>query len=192
MRWNEVETHRATFEELKVMNLNVLMTPNSSSTNLVKHEALDIHVGIDDLIRELEALAGRFDPNVLRSVDDPNTIRSLISAMEGEQGLMIFAKLDHGFLFNLDGKKRKVFRYQIGNPLIAYSMTAHDIRAALYAPLSILIYDVSEQVTRVEFDIPSTLFGKFDHSEVTNVGLDLDKKLVALIASAAGKASKAF
>lgn len=174
------------------MNSEILMTSHSSSTNLVKHEVFDIHVGIDGLTRELDALAGRFDPSAMRDVNDPEAIRSLISSMEGEQGLMIFAKLDHGFLFNLDGKKRKVFRYLIGNPLIAYSMTKHDVGAALYAPLTVLIYDVSAHTTRVEFDLPSTLFGKFGNSEVTNVGLHLDKKLAALIASAAEKASKAL
>ncbi|WP_147292955.1 hypothetical protein [Dyella psychrodurans] len=51
---------------------------------------------------------------------------------------------------------------------------------------------VDARTTRVEFDLPSSLFGKFGRSEVTNVGLSLDKKLVALISIAAEKASKAI
>jgi uncharacterized protein (DUF302 family) len=98
---------------------------------------------------------------------------------------MIFGKQDHGRLLTLHGQPQKAFRYHIGNPLVAFSMTRHDIRAALYAPLSVLVYAIDAQTTRVEFDQPSTLFGRFGVPEVTRVGLQLDEKLTVLIEKAA-------
>jgi hypothetical protein len=49
---------------------------------------------------------------------------------------MIFGKIDHGFMFVMSGKPTKVLRYYIGNPSVTFSMTRHDVRAALCAPLS--------------------------------------------------------
>jgi hypothetical protein len=40
-------------------------------------------------------------------------------------------------------------------------MTQHDIRASLYAPLRVLIYENEEGKTCVEYDKPSSLFGQF-------------------------------
>ncbi len=77
----------------------------------------------------------------------------------------------------------------MGNPLVAARMTQYDIRAALYAPLRILVYEADDHATRVEYDLPSSLFGQFDNPEVTTVALSLDAKLARLIEKA-GLAAK--
>jgi uncharacterized protein (DUF302 family) len=63
-------------------------------------------------------------------------------------------------------------------------MTRHDIRAALYAPLRVLIYEADDRSTRVEFDQPSSLFGQFDNTNVTTVARSLDTKLANLFKKA--------
>jgi len=161
------------------------MTIASSQPITVSHSVIDVKAAIDSFTRELEQLAGRFEPQALRQGSDAASVRALIEGMEGEQGLMIFGKLDHGLLPALHGQPQKAFRYHIGNPLVAFSMTRHDMRAALYAPLTVLVYAIDAQTTRVEFDLPSTLFGQFGHPDVTAVGLQLDKKLTTLIEKAA-------
>jgi uncharacterized protein (DUF302 family) len=88
------------------------------------------------------------------------------------------------------GSPKKAKQYVVGNPLIAMTMTRHDIRAALYAPLRVLVYEAEDRTTRVEFDQPSSLFGQFDHPEVMSVGLSLDKKLANLIRKAEEGAGK--
>jgi len=75
-------------------------------------------------------------------------------------------------------------QYLIGNPLVAFSMTKHDIRAALYAPLKVLIYVNDAQETMVEYDLPSDQFGQFGDQEVVAVALGLDEKLSKLIEKA--------
>jgi uncharacterized protein (DUF302 family) len=166
------------------------MTISSSQSVVVSHSVIDAPVAVDAFTGELERLAGRFDPVLSRQGADAAATEALIKKMEGEQGLMIFAKFDHGFLLTQLGTPRKALRYLIGNPLVALSMTRHDVRAGLYAPLNVLVYDIDAQTTRVEFDLPSTLFGQFGQTEVTQVALQLDNKLTTLIEKAA-KAAKA-
>lgn len=64
-----------------------------------------------------------------------------IEAMAGPSGFMLFATHNHGALLRLAGQKRKAVQYVVGNPLFAFQMTQHDIRASLYAPLRVLIHE---------------------------------------------------
>ncbi len=63
-------------------------------------------------------------------------------------------------------------------------MTHHDIRAGLYAPLRVIVYEADNQSTRIEFDQPSSLFGQFNNPNVTTVAKSLDKKLANFIQKA--------
>jgi uncharacterized protein (DUF302 family) len=56
-------------------------------------------------------------------------------------------------------------------------MTQHDIRAGLYAPLRVLLYEDDEGKSCVEYDKPSSLLGQFGNAEVTKVAAMLDRKL---------------
>jgi hypothetical protein len=69
-------------------------------------------------------------------------------------------------------------------PLIAIQMTRHDIRASLYAPLRMIVYEVEGHAVHAEYDLPSSLFGQFNNAEVTNVAKRLDLKLENAIAKA--------
>jgi uncharacterized protein (DUF302 family) len=97
---------------------------------------------------------------------------------------MLFNVQEHGKLLNIVGSPRKAKQYVLGNPLIAVTLTRHDIRAALYAPLRVLVYEADDQSTRIEFDQPSSLFGQFDNPDVTTVARSLDTKLTNLIKKA--------
>ena len=74
---------------------------------------------------------------------------------------MIFLVFDHGAALNMVGARRNAKQYLIGNPLTAIQMSQHDIRAALYAPLRVLVYEQKAGQTIVEYDQPSSLFGQF-------------------------------
>ena len=163
---------------------------STSSTVAVVHSTIEADVGFDLFTRHLEALLGRFDPSLLRkAAGDARAIESGFKALEGEEGLMLFGSQDHGALLSVAGAARKAKRYHIGNPLVAAQMTRHDIRAGLYAPLSVLVYQVADKRIRIEFDQPSSLFGQFGNAAVAEVGRDLDGKLQRLIGKAAALAS---
>jgi uncharacterized protein (DUF302 family) len=63
-------------------------------------------------------------------------------------------------------------------------MTQHDIRAGLYAPLGVLVYEGDGGKTCIEYDKPSTLFGQFGNAKVAEVAVMLDQKLEHLVAEA--------
>jgi hypothetical protein len=155
----------------------------------VVHETIELPVPYDAFTGRLEDLLGRFDPEIERVLaEDATAAAGRIEAMEGEQGLMLFGTQNHGGLFALRGEARKAKRYHVGNPLIAFQMTRHDIRAGLYAPLTVFVYETGPASVRVEFDRPSSLFGQFGDRAVTDVAVGLDAKLTALIEKAASQA----
>jgi uncharacterized protein (DUF302 family) len=104
--------------------------------------------------------------------------------MVGPSGFMLFQTSNHGALLHLAGQTKKAAQYIVGNPLFAFQMTRHDIRAGLYAPLRVLLYEDEEGKTRVEYDRPSSLFGQFGNAKVTEVAAMLDRKLEQLVAQA--------
>ena len=63
-------------------------------------------------------------------------------------------------------------------------MTQHDIRASLYAPLRVLLYEDEDGKTCVEYDRPSSLFGQFGNDRITPTAAMLDRKLEALVSAA--------
>jgi uncharacterized protein (DUF302 family) len=120
----------------------------------------------------------------LATGDDPATAKARLEAMAGSSGFMLFSTSDHGSLLRLVGQKRKAVQYVVGNPLFAVRMTQHDIRAGLYAPLRVLLYENDEGKTCLEYDKPSSLIGQFGNAEVTAVATTLDRKLEELAAEA--------
>jgi uncharacterized protein (DUF302 family) len=130
---------------------------------------------------------GRFEPDVYQALaagGDAEGARARIEAMAGPSGFMLFVTQDHGALLRLAGQKRKAIQYVIGNPLFALQMTQHDIRAGLYAPLRVLIYEDETGKTCLEYDKPSSLFGQFGHDRIGPTAAMLDRKLEALLAAA--------
>ena len=151
----------------------------------VRHVSLEMSVDFERLTRALEQSLGRFDDVLLEEIEtDPRSVEERLKEAAGEEGLMLFNIQDHGKLLNLFGTPKKARQYVLGNPLIAAMMTRHDIRAGLYAPLRLFVYEADDRSTRIEFDQPSSLFGQFNNPEVTAVARSLDAKLASLIKKA--------
>jgi uncharacterized protein (DUF302 family) len=141
----------------------------------------------DQVTKAIEEQLGQFDPEVyksLRAGEDAEKVSAKIEAMVGPSGFMLFGTSHHGALLRLAGQKKKAIQYLVGNPLFALQMTKHDIRASLYAPLRVLLYENEQGKTCVEYDKPSSLFGQFGNAQVTEVAIMLDRKLEQLVARA--------
>ena len=169
----------------------VRMSDSNREKHMGKVTIEHIHVTTEKPFAEvtaaLEARMGKFDPTVyeeLRSGADTEAVRARIEAMAGPSGFMLFRTSDHGALLRLAGQTRKAVQYLLGNPLFAVRMTQHDIRAGLYAPLRVLVYEDEGGKTCVEYDRPSSLFGQFGNAGVTEVATMLDRKLEQLVAEA--------
>jgi uncharacterized protein (DUF302 family) len=153
----------------------------------IEHIYVETEKPIGEVIAALEARMGRFDPAVyeeLRSGADPDAVRTRLEGMTGSSGFMLFRTSDHGALLRLTGQTKKAVQYLLGNPLFAVRMTQHDIRAGLYAPLRVLVYQDEGGRTCIEYDKPSTLFGQFGNAKVTEFAAMLDRKLEQLVAEA--------
>jgi len=107
-------------------------------------------------------------------------------ALQRGPELAIFGSRDHGGLLRVTGHARKAVQYDIGNPLTATRLTQHELPAALYAPLRVLLYENEAGCAVFEYDRPSSLFGQFGDERVTAVGRELDAKLERVLAKSAG------
>jgi uncharacterized protein (DUF302 family) len=161
-----------------------MATTSSASEVRIQHRSLLIERSYEEFTGRLEQILGRFVPSKLKGLT-PDGTREALKSMEGEQGFMIIQIFDHGADLLMVGQNRKARQYLIGNPLVAIQATRHDIRAALYAPLRVLVFESEPGRTIVEFDQPSTLFGQFGRNEVTAVAAESDAKLDRVIAKAA-------
>jgi hypothetical protein len=132
----------------------------------------------------LEAIVPPIDPEIPVLLQDGLTDR-LRQRLEAAPKLSIFLTRDHGMLLGIYGMARKAVQYEIGNPLTASSMTRHQLPAANYAPLRVVLYEPDDGGSRFEYDLPSSLFGQFGDDRVTEVGRGLDIELEEALRTAA-------
>ena len=162
-------------------------SPMNECRFMVDHVRLETDKPFEEVAEAFERQLARFDPDVRKVATesgDTEAAKARIGAMAGPSGLMLFGTQDHGALLRLAGQKRKAIQYVVGNPLVALQMTQHDIRAGLYAPLRVLIYEIEEGKTCVEYDKPSSLFGQFNDDRIASVASMLDRKLEDLVTTA--------
>lgn len=133
----------------------------------------------------LESLIPAIDKEIALLMSDGITDR-LRQRLEAAPELSIFLKRDHGALLGLHGRARDAVQYEIGNPLTASTMTRHELAAALYAPLRVVIYEKDDGGSRIEYDLPSSLFGQFSDELITEVAHGLDVALSRALSLAAG------
>jgi uncharacterized protein (DUF302 family) len=141
----------------------------------------------EQVTKAFEQQLGHFDEKEFRAFaekETPEKAKAKLEAMVGPSGFMLFRTSDHGALLRMAGQKKKAIQYLVGNPLFAIEMTKHDIRASLYAPLRVLIYENDQGKTCIEYDKPSSLFGQFGNERITPTARMLDQKLEALVATA--------
>jgi uncharacterized protein (DUF302 family) len=157
---------------------------------VVTHVRVETNRPFAEVIGDFESRLGRYDPAVSGALAsgsvDAEVVRDRIRAMAGPSGLMTFGTIDHGALLSLLGEPRRAVQYVLGNPLVAVEMTRHALGAGLYAPLRVLISEVEAGRTFVEYDLPSSLFGRLGDERITQVARTLDRKLTGLVAGATG------
>ncbi len=105
----------------------------------------------------------------------------------GRTGLMLFAEFDHGAVVR-SGTNRatpRMIRFVIGNPLIMREMAKHVPDAGSYAPVTVLVDERVDGV-HLSYDRMASFLAPYNNSEALKVARDLDKKVEALLSSAAG------
>jgi Domain of unknown function DUF302 len=96
-------------------------------------------------------------------------------------GFLIYWRNDVHGVMQLASDGNDCVAYLMGNVTIAEQMFRHDPRAMLYAPLRTVIWEDAHERAWFTFDQPSTQFGSFGIATVSAVGVELDRKLAALL-----------
>jgi hypothetical protein len=96
-------------------------------------------------------------------------------------GFLIYWRNDVHGVMELAGDESDCIAYLMGNVTIAEQMFRHEPRVMLYAPLHTVIWEDAQGRAWFTFDQPSTQFGSFGIPAVSAVGVELDRKLAALL-----------
>jgi hypothetical protein len=84
-------------------------------------------------------------------------------------------------MMQLVGHRTRAITYMMGNNVIVETMFRHDAGVMLYAPLRTAIYEDTAGRVHFGIDQPSSKFGSFGEPRISEVGLQLDVKLAALL-----------
>jgi len=96
-------------------------------------------------------------------------------------GFLIYFRNEVHPVMALAGDRADCVAYLMGNHIFAERMFRHDPRAMMYAPLHTVIWEDHDGKAWFTVDQPSAQFGSFGIPAVTEVGIELDHKLTALL-----------
>lgn len=102
-------------------------------------------------------------------------------AESAPHGFLIYWRNDVHPVMGLAGDAPDCVAYLMGNVTIAEQMFRHDPCVMLYAPLRTVIWEDNAGRSWFTVDQPSMQFASFGLPAVSTVGVELDRKLAALL-----------
>lgn len=156
-----------------------------SRTIAVEHVKISSERSFAQVRRRLEDTLPKLEASIAGALRNGDQNRATEYDQNGPR-LSIFEQRDHGSLLQAFGGRRNALQYEIGNPVTASKMTCHQLAAALYAPLRVVLFEDEQGKGVFEYDKPSSLFGQYGDGRVTEVGRYLDVALEAALREAAG------
>jgi uncharacterized protein (DUF302 family) len=157
----------------------------TSQTIAVEHIRISSGRPFGEVRRKLESSVPKLDTGIAEALRSGDQKRAKDYEESGPK-LSIFHERDHGALLQIAGGTRNAIQYDISNPLTASKMTRHQLPAALYAPLRVVLFEDEYGRGVFEYDKPSSLFGQYGDERVTEVGRYLDATLEGVLRNAAG------
>ena len=156
----------------------------TSKTIAVEHIRMASERPFAEVRRKLEDTVPKLDAAIAEALTSGDQKRAKDYEDNGPK-LSIFEQRDHGSLLQIAGRRRNALQYEIGNPLTASTMTRHQLPAALYAPLRVILFEDEQGRGIFEYDKSSSFFGQYGDERVTEVGRYLDAALEAALRNAA-------
>jgi hypothetical protein len=158
--------------------------PISEVTRPVTRYAIDVAAPFDEFrARYEEAVpaypAGEFAELMERDATWEEVLE--LTRRSAPHEFMIYWLYEAHAMMRLAGDRFRCVEYLMGNHTIAERMFRHDPGILLYAPLRTAISEGADGVTRFSFDQPSGMFGSFGDPAIASVGVELDRKLAALL-----------
>ena len=161
----------------------------NGSTETISHQVKRLTIQIDDSFDEFRNRyeravpafqSERFASLVERGVDWQTVLEA--TAENAPHDFILYWSHDFTSLMRLAGDRGRCVEYLMGNHTIAERMYRYNPAILLYAPLRTAIVEDVDKITWFTFDQPSTRFGSFNTPQITEVGVELDHKLAALLA----------
>jgi hypothetical protein len=121
----------------------------------------------------------RFDALVQHGVDWQTILDA--TADNAPHDFILYWSHDFTSLMSLAGDRGRCVEYLMGNHTIAERMYRSNPAILLYAPLRTAIVEDADGATWFTVDQPSTRFGSFGMPQIAEVGIELDRKLAALL-----------
>jgi uncharacterized protein (DUF302 family) len=157
-------------------------------------EREDIPTGLDynTLVAAFESELGRWDQTVgnlmIQEKTSWPTVKRVIQDMAGPHGLMIFYRIDQGSIISLHNGIKRCSLYLVGNPVIAEQILSIDIRASLYVPFRVCLYDDGNPAgASISFDRPSSFLATFHQPALMKIGCTLNSKIYSVVHSIVSK-----
>ena len=171
-------------EAIRDMTQAITQAAVTSRTIAVEHIRISSERPFAEIRRKLEDTVPKLDTGIADVLSTGDKKRAKDYEENGPK-LSIFGERDHGALLQISGSRRNALQYDIGNPLTASTMTRHQLPAALYAPLRVVLFEDEQGRGIFEYDKPSSFFGQYGDERVTEVGRYLDATLETVLRSAA-------
>ena len=134
------------------------------------------------LLGQMGRLKGDEIPKILAAAKGRDDFEREINKLAGDSGFMLFFELDYGRWLPLYGITRKAARLIFGNPAIAITMIQHDMDAALFAPVELLLSESNDgKSVTITYGLPSTLMQAQNDPALFAAATVLDAKMEALV-----------
>jgi uncharacterized protein (DUF302 family) len=148
----------------------------------------DITTGLsyETLVAAFERELGRWDPvieNTLIKEKAPwEKVEKAFQRMAGPHGLMIFFHVDQGRLTSLQNGIKKCVLYLVGNGVVAEPILTNDIRASLYVPFRVCLYDNGNPSGAIiAYDRPSSFLATLNNPALYPYGRLLDSRMDCVV-----------
>src|ERR1700730_1985007 len=96
-------------------------------------------------------------------------------------GFLLYGTTEMDPLMHLAGDGGSCVAYLMGNHTIAERMFRHEPSVMLHAPLRTVIWSPADGFARFTLDRPSDQFGSCANAAIAAVGVELDRKVAALL-----------
>ena len=115
---------------------------------------------------------------------------SLVRQAQGSAGLMLFLQLDLDAALTLDPRARaqagrRLVRLIAGNPVTMGQMTRHVPDAGSYAPVTVLVQEISGG-SRVAYDAVASALAPYHDAAASQVARRLDTEVLGLLRQVTG------
>ena len=151
--------------------------------HLVNRFVIDTDDTFEEIRQRYESLVPTIDFARLTELIEAGDLSHVqrYTAENAPHSFVNFWTFDPTPMMQLVGHPTRAITYMMGNNVIVEKMFRHDPGVMLYAPLRTEIYEDKAGRVHLSIDQPSTRFASFGDPRITEVGLQLDGKLAALL-----------